>query len=112
MATYFYVEMAEGYVPTTKSRASLPSQLSISPSDCASQDLSPSQWSLSTENTAFMMRVPNESIIRLFSLLVTIKTTQTSIATGRVEFDYLGNQIHHWLALRKLTIKISNFRSS
>ena len=93
MATYFYVELAEGYVPSTKSRASLPSQLSISPSDCLSQDLPPSQlWSLTTDNTAFVMRVPNESIIRLFSLLVTIAMIER------------GNEITHWLGSQSKSV--------
>ena len=74
MATYFYVEMAECYTPPTKSKAKLPSQVSVSP-DCASQESPASpHWSLSTDKTAFIMRVPNESIIRLFSLLVSSNT--------------------------------------
>ena len=58
MATYFYVSLAEGYVPATKSRAALPSQVSVSPSDCAGQDLpgTSHHWSLNTDNTAFIMR--------------------------------------------------------
>ena len=58
MATYFYVSLAEGYVPATKSRAALPSQVSVSPSDCAGQDLPglSHHWSLNTDNTAFIMR--------------------------------------------------------
>ena len=101
MATYFYVEMAECYSPPTKSKAKLPSQVSVSP-DCASQESPASApWSLSTDKTAFIMRVPNESIIRLFSLLVNIMSPPVShISPGRTEFDYLGNEIHHWLSLQ------------
>ena len=76
MATYFYVEMAECYTPPTKSKAKLPSQVSVSP-DCGSQEAPASPpWSLSTDKTAFVMRVPNDSIIRLFSLLVNIVTAR------------------------------------
>ena len=79
MATYFYVEMAECYTPPTKSKAKLPSQVSVSP-DCASQEIpASSPWSLSTDKTAFIIRVPNESIIRLFSLLVSILSLSLSL---------------------------------
>ena len=99
MATYFYVEMAECYTPPTKSKAKLPSQISVSP-DCASQESPASpHWSLNTDKTAFIMRVPNESIIRLFSLLVNKLSPPVShISPGRTEFDYVGNEIHQWLS--------------
>ena len=99
MATYFYVEMAECYTPPTKSKAKLPSQISVSP-DCASQESPASpHWSLNTDKTAFIMRVPNESIIRLFSLLVNILSPPVShISPGRSEFDDVGNEIHQWLS--------------
>ena len=97
MATYCYVEVAEDFTPASKSSAGLgdeagagagqasslspgPSKLPSSNSlDCPAAGPSPSSaasssphWSLATTKPTFMIRVPNESIIRLFSFLVRI----------------------------------------
>ena len=94
MATYCYVEVAEDFTPASKSSAGLgdeagagqaaslspgPSKLPSSNSlDCPAQPSpgsaasSSPHWSLATTKPTFIIRVPNESIIRLFSFLVRI----------------------------------------
>ena len=81
MATYFYFELADTSTAATKSPAALTLSSSLSPSDCFTagpEHHNPAklQKSLSFSNTspAFIIRVPNESVVRLFSLLVSSKS--------------------------------------
>ena len=76
MATYCYVEVAAGFIPATKSTAVLSEDNSVSPvetklpsSGSVDMPVSP-HWNLTNVTPSFIIRVPNESIIRMFSFLV------------------------------------------
>ena len=88
MATYCYVEVVEGFTPSSKSTAVLDAETGtssggdqVTPSGQVSGDqaeqagntghtpVSP-HWTLTNEKPSFIIRVPNESIVRLFSFLV------------------------------------------
>ena len=80
MATYCYVEIEPGFSPSSKSSAGLHSEGSFSHSPAGPAEIQPAgaecatpaspYWTLTNETSAFIIRVPNESIVRLFSFLV------------------------------------------
>ena len=93
MATYCYVEVVEGFTPSSKSTAVLDGETAatgdqVVTSGQVSGDghqvelgntgntghtpVSP-HWTLTNETPSFIIRVPNESIVRLFSFLVRSK---------------------------------------
>jgi len=95
MATYFYIELAETSTVATKSPAAMTLSSSLSPSDCitASPDTHHTNklqksWSFSNTTPAFIIRVPNESVIRLFSLL--IRNYGTKYGVGPIPMETPG----------------------
>ena len=78
MATYCFVEIAEGFCPSSKSSAGLepapelppPSPKALSSSGSMDKPVSSPHWTMTNSSPAFVIRVPNESIVRLFSFLV------------------------------------------
>ena len=80
MATYCFVEIAEGFCPSSKSSAGLelapelppPSPKALSSSDSVDKPVSSPYWTMTNSSPAFVIRVPNESIVRLFSFLVSL----------------------------------------
>ena len=78
MATYCFVEIVEGFCPSSKSSAGLepspslppPSPKALSSSGSLDRPAMSPHWTMNTSSPAFIIRVPNESIVRLFSFLV------------------------------------------
>jgi len=87
MATYFYFELADTSSAVAKSPAAFTLSSSLSPSDCftaGTENHKPAKlqksWSFSNTSPAFIIRVPNESVVRLFSLLIRNYGTKYGVA--------------------------------
>ena len=80
MATYCFVEIAESFCPSSKSSAGLEpapelppaSPKALSSSGSLDKPATSPHWTMTTSSPAFVIRVPNESIVRLFSFLVSL----------------------------------------
>lgn len=92
MATYFYFELTESAVATSKSPANTTLSSSISPSEGNVQGQQPPKleksFSFSSNSPTFIIRVPNESVVRLFSLL--IRNYGTKYGTGPIPMEVPG----------------------
>ena len=96
MATYCYVEVMEGYIPSTKSTAVLQEDCSVGSVQSSQSRLSSSNsveaapvsphWNLTNTTPSFIIRVPNESIIKLFSFLVSLSQMSECCVSSTIPF--------------------------